>query len=202
MQVAQAFPGARMTDSVTLLTAATASALKASGIDGAFQYLGSITAQGVQDITAAGLGFMPVTYADQFNGPQAVAELQAIGYPTGGDVWLDVESIATTVTSAQLIAWINIWAQAISSAGYVPCIYVGVGCLLTSEELYQLAVVRYWHGASDLRDRNNQITQPQCGWCVIQGNPTVTWKGIPVEVDIDIVFQDWEGRLPMWAVAS
>jgi hypothetical protein len=200
MITVEAFVGARGTDSVTLIDAVTAAKFKASGVDFVFQYLGTVTAQGVADIVAAGLGFMVVTYADQFDGPKAVAELRALDLPAGCTVWLDVESIGPTVTIASLKAQINSWAAAVFAAGYVPGLYVGANCQLTSLELYQLAVVRYWASESMIVDRNGQLAAPACGFCVVQCFPSVLWQG--VEVDMDFIHEDYQNRLPSWVAAA
>ncbi len=199
MNTATAFVGARGTDSVTLITATSAAAFKASGIDFVIQYLGSLTPQGVQDIVGAGLALMVVTYADKFNGAQTVAELRTLGLPEGCTVWLDVESIGPSVTVESLTNQINDWAAAVKAAGFMPGLYVGVGAQLTSAELYQLSVVRYWHSLSIVLDRNGAPAAPACGWSMFQLYPTTTWHG--VSVDMDFCQQDYHGRLPVWVTA-
>jgi hypothetical protein len=200
MQTGLAYVGARCTDSVALITAEGAVALRKAGIDGCGQYLGSVTAEGIQGILAAGLGFFPITYADRFNGPTTVAQLQLLNLPSGCTVWLDIESIGSGVPVQTLIQQINLWAVAVLNAGYMPGLYVGPGCLLTSLELYQLKVVRYWHSMSKIIDRNGQLAEPACGYCMYQLFPTQTVSG--VNVDLNFVQQDWQGRLPVWVVAS
>ena len=199
MKTALAFVGARGADSVALVTSDGASALKGAGINFVFQYLGSVTAAGVQAIVDAGLAFMPVTYADQFNGPSAVAHLQALNLPAGCTVWLDLESIGTSVPVPLLIQQINLWASTISTAGYQPGLYVGASSQLTSLELYELNVVRYWHSMSRILDRNGQLAEPACGYCVHQLYPTQNCAGWAV--DLNFVQQDYQGRLPTWVVA-
>ncbi len=199
MNTATAFVGARGTDSVTLLDATSAGNFKKQGIDFVFQYLGSVTADGLAAILAAGLAFMPVTYADQFDGAQTVAEVKALGLPAGCTVWLDVESIGPAVSVPTLISQINAWANAVSAAGFQPGLYVGANSQLTSQELYQLAVVRYWHSLSMILDRNGQLAEPSCGFCCYQLYPTVNWAG--VDVDLDFIQQDFQGRLPSWVVS-
>lgn len=192
--------GARGTDSVTLIsTPAQAQALKAAGTDFCLQYLGSVTASIVSTILAAGLAFMPVTYADKFDGPTTVNELKAIAYPSGGTVWLDVEAVATMDPTALKTA-INNWASSVQAAGYVAGLYVGSQCPLTSLELYQLRVTRYWKSASMIIDRNGALAEPACGWVMFQLNPSITWGG--VWVDLDFIQQDDQSRVPTWAVAQ
>lgn len=192
--------GARGTDSLTLIdTAAKAQALKASGIDFALQYLGTVNAAVVDIILDAGLAFMPVTRANHFDGPTAVAQLNALNLSPACTVWLDVEDDAT-VDPAILKQKINAWATAITAAGFQPGAYIGAACPLTSLELYQLKVTRYWKSQSRILDRNGQLAEPSCGWCMIQTFPSVMWAGI--NVDVDIMQEDYRNRLPSWVVRA
>ena len=199
MRAMEAWVGARGVDCVTLINAESAAKFKASGVEFCLQYLGSVTAQGVADIVAAGLAFMPVTYADRFDGPTTVAELTALGLPTGCTVWLDVEGIGPSMDIPTLKQKINDWATTVATAGFQPGMYVGSNAQLTSLELYQLKVVRYWHSLSRILDRNGMLAEPSCGFCVHQLFPTVDWSG--VEVDMDFIQQDYQNRLPSWVVA-
>jgi hypothetical protein len=189
--------GARGIDSVALVSSPeVARRVHASGIDFVLQYLGSVTADIVKTITDASLGFMPVTYANRLDGPKTVAALRGLGLPKGVTVWGDVENRAT-VDPVVLEATINGWATAVQAEGYEAGLYVGPGCPLTSKELYALRVTRYWHCGARIQDRNMQIAEPECGWCMYQLFPSVTWGGI--FSDIDVVQQDFRGRLPTWA---
>jgi hypothetical protein len=200
MQAAQGKVGQRFIDSVTLITPTLAAALKTAAFDGCFQYLGGgVTAQAIQAITSAGLAFGTVTFADRFDGAATVAELHALGLPNGITTFLDVEGIGPNLSSNALIARINTWATAVQDANYEAGLYVGAGCPLTSIELYALKVTRYWKGLSRIIDRNGQLAEPGCGWCVHQLFPTVDRAG--VNVDINFIQQDFRGRLPTWTVA-
>jgi hypothetical protein len=198
MNSQDAFIGARGTDSVTLLGPTSAAALKGLGFDFAIQYLGTVNAGVVQAILDAGLAFMPVTYADRFNGQQAAEQCAALGLPAGVTVWLDLEGIGPGLTPEAVIAQVNAWAKAISDGGYMPGLYVGAGDKLTSQELYALSVVRYWKGQSRLLDRNGALSEPSCGWCMTQLYPHVGRGG--VDVDIDVIGSDYRNRVPLWTV--
>lgn len=189
--------GARLTDSVSSISAAQAKVIAPLGIDGCIRYLGSVTPSEVQGILAAGLGFLPVTYADQFDGAKAVSQVKALGLPVGVTVFLDLEGIGA-VTPASLIAQVNGWATQIKNALYIPGLYVGANSILNSQELYGLGVERYWKGLSRIVDRNGLLAEPECGWCMLQLFPTTTRGGI--SVDIDVVQSDFQNRLPVWAV--
>jgi hypothetical protein len=199
MRIAVATHAARGTDSITSLTVQTAQMFAANGIDFVIRYLGSITPQELSWILTAGLAFMPVTFADVFDGNKAVDQLQTLGIPTGATVWLDLEGIGPSITPATLIQRINAWALEIKAAGYLPGLYCGANGQLTSKELYSLLVVRYWKSLSRVEDRNGQIAEPDCGYSMLQLYPTTSQNG--VSVDKNIVCQDYQGRMPTWIVA-
>ena len=170
----------------------TAQALKASGIDFVSLYLGTVTPEIVANVLAAGLAFVPVTYANQTDGAKAVAQLKALGIPEGVTVFLDVEGASTLTDPAALWTAINAWADALLAAGYVPGIYVGSPQPFTSNELYMLHVERYWRAPSRVLDRFGALAEPMYGWCAFQAWPSVTWAGI--WVDVDFCYQDYKQR--------
>jgi hypothetical protein len=185
--------GARLADTIELIdTPEKAKALLNAGIEGVFQYLGSVTPQVFNNIISNGLGFMPVTYADQYDGIRAVAEMKTLGIPLGTTAWLDVEAVSG-MDKTMLKGKINAWASNVRYANLIAGLYVGEGCLLNAEELFELAVTRYWMSPSI-------VPIPACHYCVHQLYPTVVWGG--VSVDIDFVREDAEGRVPTWAKAA
>jgi hypothetical protein len=117
-------------------------------------------------------------------------------------VWLDLEGMhAFKANPVELIAKINTWANAIASAGYMPGLYVGVPQPLTSDELWNLRVSRYWRGQGSVRDRNNALAEPTgCGWCMWQAWPSKHRGG--VWVDDNLVTADYRSRVPTWCVAG
>jgi hypothetical protein len=193
MKAELAYVGARGTDCVTSLTPGTAVAFKTTGIDFSVRYLGTVTPGELQGILDAGLAFMPVTYADRFDGPTAVAECKALGLPLGITVWLDAEGLSKMPT-ADVIAKINAWATAVKAAGYEPGLYVGDSVPLTAQELYALGVVRYWRSMS-------MVPEPRCGFCMTQVQPTQNWRGVGVPVDLNMIGADYFMRRPTWTVA-
>lgn len=182
-------------------TAAQAQALKASGVDAVACYLGSINTARLGHILDAGMGFVPVTFAGEYNdGPNdEIAQLKALGIPAGVTVFLDLEGLSAFKTDPPgLVAKINAWADAVKAAGYIPGLYVGVPQPLTSAELWSLRVQRYWRGQGSVRDRNNALAEPAgCGWCMTQMYPSYTRGG--VWVDANMVGQDYKARVPTWA---
>ena len=194
MKAETAYVGARGIDCVTTLTPGTAVAFKTTGIDFSMRYLGTVTPGELQGILDAGLAFMPCTYADRFDGPNAVAQLKGLGLPVGVTVWLDVEGLSK-MSAADVISKTNAWATEVKSAGFEPGIYVGDSVPLTSQQLFDLAVVRYWRSMS-------MVPEPRCGFCQTQFHPTQNWRGVGVPVDLNMIGADYFGRLPTWAVGS
>jgi hypothetical protein len=197
MLVENAHTGARGTDSVTLIDSAVkAAALKSSGVDFVLQYLGSVTPAILVIILEAGLAFMPVTYADRFDGHETVQELAALNIPKGATVWLDVEGI-TNLPFVEVMAKADAWGEAVVNAGYIAGIYVGANALMTSTELYGLVhITRYWKSQSRVTDRGGMLAEPMCGWCMVQLYPSISWAGI--WVDLNFIQEDYENRLPTW----
>jgi hypothetical protein len=198
-------PFSRGIDTVQVLTKETARATKSAGFDFVVRYLGSLSAIELKTILDAGLAVQVVTYARAYNGGSALRELRELAIPQGATVWLDLEG--ETSAPADLIAKINGWASQIAGAGYEPGLYVGAGCVLTSEELYQLHVVRYWDSCSHELDRFGKMAAPACDYCQIQLRPYNCGRdGVPAAVqglvvDVNVVQKDSRGRLPSCVVA-
>lgn len=215
MKAETAFVGARAVDSLPFSmggTFAQARALQASGVDCLIGYLGAMNPTRLKMVLDAGLAFMPVTYAGEYEDGAAdeVSQLRALGIPAGATVWLDLEGMKAYKTPPpDLIAKINAWADAITAGGWMPGLYVGAPQPLTSRELYQLRVVRYWLGLGKPVDRNAALVYPDCGWCMIQqwhGDPLkkggMFWKDSGVFVDTNGIGMDHRNRLPVWVVAG
>jgi len=195
--------GAVIVDSLPFSDGGTnlqAANLKADRVDGIAGYLGAMTPARLEDVLSEGLGFMPVTFAGEYNdGPNdEVAQLQALGIPAGTSVWLDLEGMKAFKTDPiVLAARIDAWATTIEAHGWIPMLYVGVPQPLTSDELWRLKVRGYWRGQGSIRDRYNALAEPTgCGWMMTQMYPShmrgSTW------VDVNMVGQDYRGRVPMW----
>ncbi len=202
MKVAPARVGCTLVDSLPFSQGGTetqARALRASGVDGLVGYLGCMSASRLAHVLDAGLAYIPVTLAGEYNdGPaDELGQLAALGIPRGATVFLDMEGMAAfKADPPTLIAKVNAWADGIAAAGFIPGLYVGVPQPLTSEELYALRVSRYWRGQGSIRDRHSALAEPTCGWCMTQAYPSVTWGG--VLVDVNMVSQDYRARVPSW----
>ena len=193
-----AFTGARGIDTDSFITTSSAAALKQCNTDFVIRYLGSITQAELSAILGAGLAFMPVTFANVYDPKVCLQHLSALSLPAGCTVWLDVEGVS--MAPAALIQAVTTWASVVKNAGYDPGIYVGAAALLTSQELFNLPVDRYWHGLSKVEDRHGMFAEPACGWTMYQCFSSVTWGG--VWSDIDFVQADYLNRLPSWVVSS
>lgn len=212
MKVQTALVGARAIDSLPFSTGATpdlAKVLKESGVDCFVGYLGSVSASRLAAILGAGLAFMPVTLAGEYEDGAAdeVAQLRALGIPAGTSVWLDLEGMTAWKSSPSILAAkINEWAKTIAAGGWMPCLYVGAPQPFTSAELSKLAVVRYWWGLGRCVDRYGALAEPDCGWCMIQhyhGQPNgMFWRDTGIFVDANGIQCDYRKRLPAWVVAG
>jgi len=205
MRTEQAFVGAHGVDSLPFSQNGTqdqANALKASGIDFFVGYLQAMNPQRLQFLHNAGLAFIPVTFAGNYDGNAAVKALHALGISQGCTVFLDLEGLKAFQTPPQVLETIiNLWAQLIRAGGYQPGLYVGSPQPFTADELYRLQVVRYWKAPSRVVDRfGKSYDGPQCGFCMFQMWPQGTWKDTGVFVDHNIIGQDFQGRLPNWVV--
>jgi hypothetical protein len=208
MRAVQAKIGAVVVDSLPFSQAGTISqarGLAANNVAAVAVYLGVVNAARVKYITDSGMGVFPVTLAGEYNdGPaDEVGQLKALGFPPGIHVFLDMEGMAAFKTDpAVLISKVNAWADGIRAAGYKPALYVGNPQPLTASELYALRVELYWRGQGRTVDRNNALSEPWgCGWAITQMYPSRNLGLPPVWVDMNMVGQDYKGRVPTWATA-
>ncbi len=182
--------GSRGFDTIVKLSYMDALKLFDAGFRFAGRYVTSLSIAELSDILRAGLAVTLFSYANSFDPTDEIAALQRLQIPRTIVVWLDVEGV--TDAPAALIQRINTWARALRAAGYIPGLYVGAGCPLTSTELYALSVERYCHSCSRVVDSHNNAAEPLCGWCMTQCSCEQQRAGI--EVDIDFVYEDYKGR--------
>lgn len=200
--------GSRIVDSLPFSqggTSAQALALAKSGVDGLVGYLGAMNKARLEAVLAAGLGFMPVTFASEYEdgGADEVAQLRALGIPAGASVWLDLEGMKAWNDHPPLLqSKIRAWAKEIAAGGWLPCLYVGAPQPLTGKELFALPVVRYWLGIGRCVDRFGKDAYPDAGWCMRQDwhgqERGFFWRDSGVFVDTNGVQCDHRGRLPVW----
>ncbi len=212
MRSCKAFVGARGIDSLPFSrggTAEQAEALKNTGIDFVVGYLGAMNKERLDNILEAGLAFMPVTFAGEYKDGAAdeIAQLRALGIPTGTSVWLDLEGLDAWNMSATLLSQlINAWATDIAKGGWMPCLYVGAPQPLSGPDLYALKVVRYWLGIGRCIDKSGRDAYPACGWTMRQDwhneGLGMMWKDTGVYVDTNSIQCDHQGRVPSWVLPS
>ncbi len=204
MKIISAPVGKIIVDSLPFSQAGTltqAKGFKVEGVVGVALYLGVASNTRLKAVLDAGLGAWGVTLAGQYGGAASVSQAQAIGFPKGSTLFLDVEGLTAFHTNPpDLIAKIQTWASAVVAAGYKAGIYVGSPQPLTSDELWKLAgITAYWRGQGSMRDRSNNLAEPtKCGWCVTQAFPSQTIAG--TLVDANMVGQDYLGRVPTLVV--
>jgi hypothetical protein len=196
-------PGSKWCDTIAHITAGDASALAAAKFEGVFLYAETATQADIDNALAAGLGVAFVMYSPnpgyqpsaslgQQMAAAACARLKSLSIPGGVSLFVDLETMGGQ--PADKIAHANAAGDIITAQGFLAGAYIGSGVGLTSLELYDLHVVRYWHSCSRILDRNGELAEPACGWCTLQGNPTNYRVPGGPEVDVDVVWQDYEGR--------
>ena len=198
--------GARLADTIAVITAAEAKALKTAGIDGMIRYWESLASAEVTDILAAGMGLCVVGYSRQpgwvpsatLGAVDAQAEIMRCRALFGASLqdmilWCDLEGCAgpAPVTAAYLDAF----GAEVTAAGALAGVYVGAtpgG--LDGPGLYAVPTIsRYWRSQSF-------VPEPTCGYCLTQLYPTTSRGG--VSVDLDFAGSDYHGRVANWLVSS
>lgn len=117
---------------------------------------GNISASEAQEILSAGLGLMIVQHCPlpgwepsgelgNNYGEYAATCAKAAGMPPRTTIWLDLEEVASGTPSSDTINYCNNWFEEVQSSGYVPGLYVGYNCGLSSDQLYKdLKFKSYW----------------------------------------------------------
>jgi hypothetical protein len=155
----------------------------------------------------AGIGLMLVQYVESDtswipsgakgakNGDVAAAETAKLGVPWGVTVWCDLEGVKPGTASQRVIDYCNNWHLAVSSAGYVPGLYVGYRAGLSPTQLYRaLRFTHYW-GAYNLNSdqapakRGLQMKQSQSG-------KRDSVPGVLIDFQVDTIKHDALGGRP------
>jgi hypothetical protein len=208
----QAAPsGAHGFDCNTKLTANSAAGLRSAGFTYAIRYVtrsatppaGDLSAAEARLILNAGLALMPVQHVapagwvpteakGKTNGVNAVSHVNAVGFPAGVNVWLDLEGVAHNAAAEATIDYCNAWFEEVSTAGFVPGIYVGANAILNGDQLYwRLKTRHYWKSGSTVPDI------PERGYCMVQrivNGDVVAGVGI----DRNVTKLDNFGNSPLW----
>ena len=185
-------------DTTQRLDAAAYARLYARGFRFRMGYLDAMTPAELEACLASGTAFVPLTYADEFDGDHTLARAAALSLPRGTTIYLDVEALS--LSSDDAIARINAWAAKVVGAGFVAGLYVGAGVPLTAYELTSLSqITRYMEGCSRLLGRDGLPQVPKRGYGIKQGRPFNTVvEG--VLVDVDFLCEDYDDDLPTWVV--
>lgn len=163
----KASPGAKGFDIDAPLTAAHCGAMLGSGYVFCLRYISrgterprDLNAAEAQVILGSGLALMPVQHFSGEDwspsgslgttyGQAAAANVTAIGFPPGVNVWVDIEGVATGTNTQDVIDYANNWFDAVTAAGFVPGLYVGPGVGLTPAQLYSaLKMKHYWRAGA------------------------------------------------------
>jgi hypothetical protein len=165
----------------------------------------NLGAQEARDILLSGLALMPVQHArapgwspdaslGQADGQEASANAKAIGFPSGVNLWCDLEGVNPAAQAQDVVDYSRAWYHAVRAAGYSPGLYVGAGTLLTGQQLFDLPFRHYWRSSSRVPDI------PKRGYQLIQFSPEVQLNGIAI--DVDVALPDDEGASARWLRTS
>jgi hypothetical protein len=183
-------------DCLSLPDEATAAAFYASGYRFFGLYLEVLTDAARDAVFNAGMGILPITLArtkepltpelGRQMGGDTVTRAMARHIPMSVHIVLDLES---PMEGSDVIGDLNEAAGVIDRAAYQSMLYVGAPQPLTAVELYALKPDRYWRSIS-------RVPEPACGWSCLQltpGNQTIHGH----LVDVDVIQQDYRGRVPV-----
>jgi hypothetical protein len=173
-----------------------------------------LTAKEARDIISAGLGLMvvqhvapegwsPSSRTGKLYGTTAAHEAESIGIPPGVTVWCDLEGVAPSTRSADVIKYANNWHTAVAMAGYLPGLYVGWRAGLNARQLHDdLRFTHYWSGYNLNADRYPAVRGVQLKQRV--ATPSDLIAGFSTEsLDVDEIQTDRLGGRPtLLAVAD
>ncbi|NER22607.1 MAG: DUF1906 domain-containing protein [Symploca sp. SIO1B1] len=155
-------------------------------------------------ILEAGLALMPVQHVrnpgwppsaelGKRYGEEAANHADQIGFPSGVNLWCDLEGISSSATAQDVIAYCNAWHDAVAIKEHTPGLYVGANTLLNGEQLYQdLKFKHYWKSASKVH------TPAPRGYQMIQSEIDIFVNHI--NIDKNITYIDNEGGRPQWLI--
>jgi len=161
--------GVRGFDTAETVTQTAAIAFRRAGYRFCVRYVrrdkphaSALSAKEATSLLNVGIGLMLVQYVESetawipsaakgaTNGTVAASEAAKLGVPWGVTIWCDLEGVKPGTPSQRVIDYCNRWHAAVSSAGYVPGVYVGYRAGLTPTQLYRaLRFTHYW-GAYNL----------------------------------------------------
>jgi len=139
-------------------------------------------------------GWVPSASLGQTNGSNAASNAAAVGFPLGVNVWCDWEGVSSGTPAQPVIDYCNAWYTAVSSAGYVPGLYVGADAILNGQQLYDLSFQHYWQSESRVP------ALPQRGYQMVQSFVAAPVNGIGI--DKDVAQTDSEGGQALWLIKA
>lgn len=159
---------------------------------------GNLTKNEIQDALAAGLAVSAVQHVSPGNwhpsaalgtqyGQYAAEYAASIGLPPGMHIWLDLEGVAPSAVSGDIVAYCHNWASCVAQKGYLHGLYCGWRTGLNPRQLYDLPFDAYWKAYNyddGVATRGYQMIQTQ----------QKTLLGIPF--DPDEIQADTLGDLP------
>jgi len=138
-------------------------------------------------------GWIPSPSLGSEYGNNAAKHAQTAGIIPGTTVFLDLEGVMQGTPPKNVIDYCTAWYNEVKSAGYVPGIYVGYGCVIGSYELYyDLPFTIYWKSMSNVPDVDVR------GYCMFQSYYRYLVFGI--SIDIDNTKMDKLGGLPWFMI--
>lgn len=197
-------------DANTVITADIAQTFFAQGYRFCLRYLSrgaepasDLTASEAEDILQSGLALMAVQHVrpagwqptgslGQQDGQAAGQNAADVGFPPGVSVWCDLEGVQVGTAAQNVIDYCNSWFTAVAGAGYVPGLYVGFGCELNEQQLFDLKFQHYWRSQSNVPNVGSR------GYQMVQLFPEVTRNGIGI--DIDVTQSDFKQGQAQWLV--
>jgi hypothetical protein len=214
-QVFPAPPGLHGIDTNTVLDERLCRAAKARGFSFCLRYVSRGERQQANDlreaeawtILKAGLALMPVQHVARAGwsptknlgstyGRNAAAHVREIGFPSGVNVWLDLEGAKSSSSHAAVIEYCNSWIAEVELAGFVPGVYIGARAILTGDEIFwRLRARHFWRSGSRVRDiphRGYQLIQKIIRNDQIDG----------VEIDRNLTLNDNFGQSVLWLAAK
>lgn len=98
---------------------------------------------------APGAGWSPSGTLGTTYGKNAVLNAVEVGLSPGICLWCDLNNVTSSPSSSEVVDYVNNWATAVQSAGYVPGLLVNLECGLSAEQLEGLKLSSFWQGESD-----------------------------------------------------
>ena len=212
MKIGTLLNGAKGFDANCIISPALAARFVSAGYAFAIRYVRRAFASG-HDITAgelaglvqAGLGVMlvqhvanpgwlPTAALGAAYGATAASEAASAGMPRGTTLWCDLEGVNGRASSGDVIQFCNQWHDAVQAAGYLPGLYVGDACGLSSAQLHKnLRFRAYWSAYNLNRDNYPAVRGVQMRQLVAHAGDR--FDGCP-DIDADVIHADAMGDTP------